>query len=102
MMRTQRAVIRQSSGVFKVISGHCITPLRPDYMLVKVKAVALNRGNGKLLDGEANTDGCVLGIDYAGVVDKVADGRATKRWKNGDRVAGFVHGSEYPSLSPRT
>ena len=67
-------------------------------MLVKVKVVALNPGDGKHLDGEANIDRCLLRIDYAGVVKMVADGEATKRWKNGDRVAGPVHDSECPSL----
>lgn len=100
-MDTQRVVIRESPGAAKLVSGHCVLPLRPDSMLVKVKAAALNPGGGKLLDEEPNTDGCVLGIDYAGVVEKVADGETTKKWKKGDRVAGPAHCSKCPSCSPR-
>jgi NADPH:quinone reductase-like Zn-dependent oxidoreductase len=73
-MATQRAVISDGPGVAKVASGHGIAPLRPDYMLVKVKAVSLNPTDWKALDMEPNTKGAVLGVDYAGVVEKVADG----------------------------
>jgi NADPH:quinone reductase-like Zn-dependent oxidoreductase len=99
-MTTQRAVISDGPGVAKVASGHGIAPLRPDYMLVKVKAVALNPTDWKALDTEPNTTGAVLGVDYAGVVDKVADGDVTKKWKKGDRVTGSAHGGEYLNLSP--
>jgi NADPH:quinone reductase-like Zn-dependent oxidoreductase len=98
-MATQRAVISDGPGVAKVASGHGIAPLRPDYMVVKVKAVALNPTDYKALDIEPNTKGCVFGVDYAGVVEKVADGDTTKKWKKGDRVAGSAHGGEYLNLS---
>jgi NADPH:quinone reductase-like Zn-dependent oxidoreductase len=78
-MDTQRVVIRESPGVAKVVSGHCIVPLRPNSMLVKVKAVALNPRHGKLLDREPNTDRCVLRINYASVVEKVANRETTKK-----------------------
>jgi NADPH:quinone reductase-like Zn-dependent oxidoreductase len=71
-------------------------------VLVKVNAVALNPGDGKLIDREPNANGCVLGLDYAGVVEKVADGEATKRWNKGNRVAGPVHGSKCPNFGPLT
>jgi NADPH:quinone reductase-like Zn-dependent oxidoreductase len=104
-MATQRAVIIDGPGVAKVVSDRGIAPLRPDYMLVKVKAVALNptdwRAAGwKPLDGEPDTKGCGLGVDYAGVVERVADGDSTKKWKKGDRVAGSVHGGKYFNPSP--
>jgi NADPH:quinone reductase-like Zn-dependent oxidoreductase len=99
-MATQRAVISDGPGVAKVASGHGIAPLRPDYMLVKVKAVALNPTDWKALDSEPNTKGCVLGVDYAGVVERVADGDTTKKWTKGDRVTGTVHGGEYLNFSP--
>jgi NADPH:quinone reductase-like Zn-dependent oxidoreductase len=101
-MTTQRAVISDGPGVAKVVSGHGIAPLRPDYMLVKVKAVALNPTDWLARDVEANTKGSVLGVDYAGVVEKVADGDNTKKWSKGDRVAGSVHGGEYPNFSLQT
>jgi hypothetical protein len=39
-------------------------------------------------------------VDYAGVVERVADGDSTKKWTKGDRVAGSLHGGEYFILSP--
>lgn len=99
-MATQRAVIIDGPRVAKVVSGHGITPLRHNYMLVKVKAVALNPTDWKALDGEPNTKGCGLGVDYAGVVERVADGDSTKKWTKGDRVAGSLYGGEYLNLSP--
>jgi NADPH:quinone reductase-like Zn-dependent oxidoreductase len=99
-MATQRAVISDGPGVAKIVSDHDIAPLRHDYMLVKVKAVALNPTDWKALDEEPNTKGCVLGVDYTGVVEKVADGDSTKKWTKGDRVTGSVHGGEYLDHSP--
>ena len=99
-MATQRAVIIDGPGVAKVVSDRDIAPLRHDYMLVKVKAVALNPTDWKATDGEPDTKGCGLGVDYAGIVERVADGDSTKRWKKGDRVAGSIHGGEYFNLSP--
>jgi NADPH:quinone reductase-like Zn-dependent oxidoreductase len=104
-MATQRAVIIDGPGVAKAVSDRDIAPLRHDYMLVKVKAVALNptdwkATDWKALDGEPDTKGCGLGVDYAGVVERVADGDSTKKWTKGDRVAGSLHGGEYFILSP--
>jgi NADPH:quinone reductase-like Zn-dependent oxidoreductase len=70
-MATQRAVIIDGPGVAKVVSGHGIAPLRHDYMVVKVKAVALNPTDWMARDVEPDTKECVLGVDYAGVVEKV-------------------------------
>jgi NADPH:quinone reductase-like Zn-dependent oxidoreductase len=98
-MATQRAVIIDGPGVAKVVSGHGIAQLRHDYMVVKAKAVALNPTDWMARDVEPNTKECVLGVDYGGVVEKVADGDNTKKWTKGDRVAGSVHGGEYLNLS---
>ncbi|KAF2487513.1 putative zinc-binding oxidoreductase ToxD [Neohortaea acidophila] len=63
--------------------------LRDDYVLVKVKCVALNPTDWKHRDSEAlSTPGCTLGCDYAGVVEEVGS-KVTKEWKKG---AGFCHG----------
>ncbi|KAH7095090.1 hypothetical protein FB567DRAFT_485510 [Paraphoma chrysanthemicola] len=92
-MAIQRGVIIDGPGVAKVVSDRDIAPLRDDYVLVKVKAVALNPTDWKARDTEANTKGAGLGVDYAGVVEKVADGDVNKKWKKGDRIAGSVHGA---------
>ncbi|KKF95044.1 Protein TOXD [Ceratocystis platani] len=65
----------------------------PDYILVKVTAVALNPTDWKHID-QADFFGCVganLGCDYAGIVEKVGSG-VTKEFKKGDRISGPVNG----------
>ena len=89
-MATQRALVVQAPGLAKVVSGHGIAPLRPDSVLLKVKAVALNPTDWKAL--QKPIQGCVMGVDFAGVVETIADGDVARKWKKGDRVAGSLHG----------
>jgi len=64
--------------------------LRDDYLLIKVKAVALNPTDWKHIDFVA-TKGTRVGCDYSGVVEEVGS-KVTKPFKKGDRVCGFAHG----------
>jgi NADPH:quinone reductase-like Zn-dependent oxidoreductase len=69
--------------------------LRDTYVLVKVKAVALNPSDWKHVHFPHMAKaavGCTTGIDYAGVVVEVGS-KVTKDWKKGDRIAGCTHGS---------
>jgi len=68
-----------------------IPPLRPDYVKVKPVAVALNPTDWKHIDNRG-PKGAIVGCDYAGVVEEVG-GSVKNGLKIGDRVAGFVHGS---------
>jgi len=68
-----------------------IPKLRDDYILVKVKAVALNPTDWKGVDFMNLSKGARVGCDYAGVVEEVGS-KVTKPFKKGDRVAGFAHG----------
>jgi NADPH:quinone reductase-like Zn-dependent oxidoreductase len=64
--------------------------LRPDYILVRVRAVALNPTDWKhitFVDAPVT-----IGCDFAGDVVEVGKG-VTKAWEKGDRVCGFVHGA---------
>ncbi|KAK0642202.1 putative zinc-binding oxidoreductase ToxD [Cercophora newfieldiana] len=72
-----------------------IPALRDDYVLVKVKAVALNPTDWKHIDFISAT-GCTVGCDYAGIIEEV--GPQVTGWKKGDRIAGFTHGSN--SIQP--
>lgn len=99
--RSPEVVFRESPEVAKSVSSYCIVLLRSDSMLVKVKAVALNPEDGKLLDREPNTDECVLGVNYAGVAENATNGETIKEQKKGDRVANPVHSSKCASRSPR-
>ncbi|KAH8676757.1 chaperonin 10-like protein [Tricladium varicosporioides] len=67
-----------------------IPKLRDDYILVKVKAVALNPTDWKHVD-YLSTEGARIGCDYAGIVEEIGS-KVTKDFKKGDRVCGFVHG----------
>jgi NADPH:quinone reductase-like Zn-dependent oxidoreductase len=64
---------------------------RPGYVLVDVRAVALNPTDWKHID-YINTKGGLSGCDYAGVVTETGSGYDTA-WKVGDRIAGFCHGA---------
>ncbi|KIV77459.1 hypothetical protein PV11_09252 [Exophiala sideris] len=63
---------------------------RPGYVLVDVKAVALNPTDWKHID-KMNHKGALSGCDYAGVVAETGTGYS-KPWKVGDRICGFTHG----------
>lgn len=70
-----------------------IPKLRPDYVLIKTKAVALNPTDWKHVDRVA-TPHAIVGCDCSGVVEAVgAAVPAELALKKGDRVAGFVHGA---------
>jgi len=99
-MSTQRALVVQHLGVAKVMPNHGIAPLRPDSILVKVKAVAVNPTDWKALNRPTN--GCVIGVDYAGIVEDVGEGPVTREWKRGNRVAGSLHGSNASEPSDGT
>ncbi len=90
-MAAQHALVVQSKGVAKVIDEQPIPSVRPDHMLVKVKAVALNPTDWKHMD-MFDVNGCVSGVEYAGVVEKLPEGNMLRQWKVADRVAGTVHG----------
>lgn len=64
--------------------------LRPGYVLVDVKAVALNPTDWKHID-YINSKGCLVGCDFAGVVAETGTSYS-KQWKVGDRICGFAHG----------
>ncbi|KXX73826.1 Protein TOXD [Madurella mycetomatis] len=67
-----------------------IPAVRYGYILVKVKAVALNPTDWKHIDIAA-PPGTTVGCDFSGVVQEVGSG-VQRSWKRGDRIAGFAHG----------
>ena len=70
--------------------------VRPDYVLVEVKAVALNPTDWKHIDF-LNTPGSIIGCDYAGVVVDVGPD-CVRSFKKGDKVCGIVHGGNSRTL----
>lgn len=88
---TMKAIVLQGeAGKAALVHDRPYPRSRPGYVLVDVRAVALNPTDWKHID-EANTKGCLVGCDFAGVVAQVGSGY-TKDWKVGDRICGFSHG----------
>lgn len=65
--------------------------VRDDWILVRVKAVAVNPTDWKHVGYGAADIGCRVGCDYAGVVEEV--GQNVTSLHKGDRVWGWIHGS---------
>jgi NADPH:quinone reductase-like Zn-dependent oxidoreductase len=85
-----------------VITGHDQTSVLPvpypslpadHFTIVRTTAVALNPTDDKhtRYDPPWACDGCVLGYDYAGVIEEVGPG-VQSGVKKGDRVFGLVNG----------
>ncbi|KAF9630187.1 Alcohol dehydrogenase superfamily zinc-containing [Lasiodiplodia theobromae] len=81
-------VLKINDGSAAIVSAP-IPSLRPNHILVKTIAVALNPTDWKHIWAFSGTAGCTSGCDYAGVVTAVNPGSA---FKPGDRVAGWTHG----------
>lgn len=66
-------------------------PSIPDgWLLVKVKALAVNPTDWKHIDWNIGGVGARCGCDYAGVVEAL--GAGAQGFEIGDRIAGFCHG----------
>lgn len=90
-MATQRAIELQGEpGQAALVTDRRLPRQRPGYVLVDVKAIALNPTDWKHRDS-LNTKGAILGCDFAGVVAETGQGY-NKAWNKGDRIAGFAHG----------
>ncbi|KAF2160528.1 hypothetical protein M409DRAFT_70296 [Zasmidium cellare ATCC 36951] len=82
----------------KIVEGHKaelqdvpLPKLRDDYVLCKVKCVALNPTDWKHIARGLGKPGCSVGVDFSGVIEEIGP-KVMKEWKKGDRVCGFVHG----------
>ncbi|KAL1893478.1 hypothetical protein Cpir12675_004086 [Ceratocystis pirilliformis] len=92
-MASNRAITITTNGKAEILDTTVPELPGPDYILVKVTAVALNPTDWKHIH-QADFLGCVganLGCDYAGIVEKAGTG-VTKEFKKGDRISGPVNG----------
>ncbi|OAP55415.1 hypothetical protein AYL99_10388 [Fonsecaea erecta] len=85
-----KAVVVKGKGAY-VDRDRPKPTLRDDYILVKTVAVALNPTDWKHFTFGLATDGCLVGCDFAGVVEAVGPA-VTKAFQKGDRIAGVAHG----------
>jgi NADPH:quinone reductase-like Zn-dependent oxidoreductase len=90
-MTTQRAVVTTLPHTGSLVSDGRMPTLRDDCILVKTVSVAVNPSDWKLITFLA-PPGVRVGSDYSGVVEAVGKD-VKKKFTNGDRVCGFVHGS---------
>lgn len=91
MASQRKAIVIKSRGDASLVSDSPIPALRDDSILVKTVAVALNPTDWQHIDGEGPLGGTV-GCDYAGTVVAVGP-KVAKSFATGDRVCGFIHGS---------
>ncbi|KAL4924586.1 uncharacterized protein BDV17DRAFT_300890 [Aspergillus undulatus] len=90
-MTTQKAIVITEPKQGNLVTDRPIPALRDDYLLIKTVSVALNPTDWKHIAYLAPV-GVLVGCDYAGIVEEV--GKDVKKpFKKGDRVCGFVHGS---------
>jgi NADPH:quinone reductase-like Zn-dependent oxidoreductase len=85
----QRAIVIQGPGV-AAINNVPIPNVCKDFLKIRTQAVALNPSDWKHIDLRADK-GAIVGIDYAGYVEEIGP-LVKRRFKIGDRVAGFAHG----------
>jgi NADPH:quinone reductase-like Zn-dependent oxidoreductase len=85
-----KAIVMQGDKKAILVHDRPEPKLRPDYILVETKAVALNPADFKNIDF-MNTPNHLIGCDYAGVVLAIGP-NPVKAFKKGDRICGFVHG----------
>ena len=94
-MPSRTALVGLSTGKYHVVHELEIPKPKPDQMLCKVAAVALNPIDAKIIDYSPVPG--VGGYDFAGEVVEV--GTQVKRFKPGDRVLGFTFGLNPDNLA---
>lgn len=85
-----KAIVVQDNKAI-IQSDRPIPRLRDDYILVKTVAIAINPTDWKHIERGLADNGCLVGCDFAGIVENVGK-HVTKLWSKGERVAGFTHG----------
>jgi NADPH:quinone reductase-like Zn-dependent oxidoreductase len=84
-------VLQGQPGKVSLVTDRPYPKLRSGYVLVDVKAVALNPTDWKHIDFANVEAGVLSGCDFAGVVAEIGTGYS-KDWRKGDRICGFAHG----------
>lgn len=86
-----RAIIYKEPNQAALVSDRPIPKVRNGYLLVKTQAIAVNPTDFKHVDVPMTKDGCILGVDFTGIVEEVGP-NVTKSFRKGDRVAGYANG----------
>ncbi|KAF3003938.1 hypothetical protein E8E14_003078 [Neopestalotiopsis sp. 37M] len=91
--QVMKAVVIDGQRV-RVCRDRAYPKLRSDQVLVKPVAVALNPTDWKHVRYGRAKDGCIVGCDYAGIVEAVGTA-VTRDWQPGDRIFGCSHGANF-------
>lgn len=91
-MSVQKAIVLDGTYA-GVVTDRPLPKLRPGYLMVRTKAVAVNPTDYKSIR-RTNVTGAIGGCDFAGVVEQTGEGY-DKEWKVGDRIAGMAFGNNY-------
>lgn len=86
-------IISSKGGPPTVINDRPLPRLRPTYLLVRTYAVALNPADVAIIDYAMGDAGCLLGCDYAGVIEAVGEG-VQRDLKVGERVCGVMRAGD--------
>ncbi|CAG7921934.1 unnamed protein product [Penicillium olsonii] len=89
-MATTKAVVVVELKV-PAVRDVLMPKVRDGWLLVKVKAVGINPTDWKHVRFGAADIGCRVGCDYAGIVEEV--GPNVTNFVKGDRITGWIHGS---------
>ncbi|MCJ1384590.1 hypothetical protein MMC17_007708 [Xylographa soralifera] len=88
---TQHALVATTPGILSLAEGVPVPSIELDEVLIKVRAVALNPSDWKLIDNSC-TPGAVSGCDCAGTVVRIG-GNVCKPLEIGSHVCGIVFGA---------
>lgn len=86
-----KAVVYKDPSHAVLVSDRAIPELGDRNVLVKTETIALNPTDWKHVKGAAPLDGCLIGVDFAGIVEQIGP-NVSQPFQKGDRVAGFVNG----------
>ncbi|EED12985.1 alcohol dehydrogenase, putative [Talaromyces stipitatus ATCC 10500] len=90
-LNTMKAIVYKDPNQVVVVSDRSLPKLGDHNILVKTETLALNPTDWKHIRDAIPKDDCILGVDFAGIVEEVGPS-VTKPFQKGDRVAGFVNG----------
>lgn len=79
--------ISAKDGPPLLVTDRARPQIRSTYLLVRVYAVALNPADVAIIDYGMGDAGCLLGCDYAGIIEAVGEG-VHRDFRVGERVCG--------------
>lgn len=85
--------LSSKGGPPKLVTDRPKPRLSPTYLLIRMYAVALNPADVAIIDYGMGEAGCLLGCDYAGVIEAVGDG-VHRDFKVGERVCGCMRAGD--------